>query len=85
MLVLGERRGKNGDFMGRSERNEIVHFACTGDASGQMLPVRITEAYDNSLRGVLEAGFVLPARTPTAAGSAPSAPARRVLPVVAGP
>ena len=85
-LVLGERRGKNGDFMGRSERNEIVHFECAEDAAGQMLPVRITEAYDNSLRGSVAQGFVLPSR-PQALGAsaAPNAPARRSLPVVAGP
>ncbi|MEO7034874.1 MAG: tRNA (N6-isopentenyl adenosine(37)-C2)-methylthiotransferase MiaB [Polyangiaceae bacterium] len=84
-LVLAERRGKDGDFMGRSERNEIVHFVCAEDASGQMLPVRITEAYDNSLRGALEAGFALPARAPVATFALPSPPARRALPVVAGP
>jgi tRNA-2-methylthio-N6-dimethylallyladenosine synthase len=81
-LVLAERHGKNGDFMGRSERNEIVHFAVAGDAIGQMVPVRITEAYNNSLRGQVEAGFSLPARS-----RAPQLNfgARRALPVVAGP
>ena len=83
-LVLGERRGKNGDFMGRSERNEIVHFAFAGDAVGQMVPVRITEAYNNSLRGEVEAGFALAPRR-TALGGPPNAPARRALPVVLGP
>ncbi len=63
--MLVERRGKNGDFMGRSERNEIVHFACTAEAVGQMVPVRIREAYDNSLRGEVELGFVF------ASGAAP--------------
>jgi len=82
--VLVERRGKNGDLMGRSERNEIVHFECAVDAVGQMLPVRIREAYNNSLRGELEPGFVvapaLERRTASAVGSA-----RRMLPVLAGP
>ena len=83
-VVLAERRGKNGDYMGRSERNEIVHFACAGDAVGQMLPVRIREAYNNSLRGDIEPGFE---PGPSAARPNPvaSAPARRTLPVVAGP
>jgi len=69
---------------GRTERNEIVHFACAGDALGQMLPVRIREAYNNSLRADVEPGFVL---APSAArpSPAPAAAARRTLPVVAGP
>ena len=82
--MLGERRGKNGDFMGRSERNEIVHFAFAGDAVGQMVPVRIREAYNNSLRGEVEAGFALVPRR-NAVVAPPNAPARRALPVVAGP
>ncbi len=82
-LVLAERHGKNGDYMGRSERNEIVHFTCQGDPRGLLVPVRIREAYNNSLRGEVEPGFVLPARAERAAVAA--APARRALPVVAGP
>ncbi len=82
--VLGERRGKNGDFMGRSEQNEIVHFAFEGDAVAQMLPVEITEAYDNSVRGVVQAGFALAPRPPLP-GRAPNGPLRRALPVVTGP
>ena len=88
-LVLVERRSKNGDYMGRSERNEIVHFACAGDAVGQMVPVRITEAYNNSLRGELAPGFVLapsaPARAVAVSVQGPTSPARRALPVVSGP
>ena len=79
-LVLGERRGKTGDFLGRSERNEIVHFACAGDATGLLVPVRISEAYNNSLRGQIQAGFVVPpSRSPSVAPAA-----RRALPVLAG-
>lgn len=78
-IVLGERRGKTGDFMGRSERNEIVHFACAGDATGLMVPVRISEAYNNSLRGLMAPGFAVPASRE----KAPVA-ARRALPVLAG-
>ena len=83
-VVLAERRAKTGDFMGRSERNEIVHFLCAADAVGQMVPVRIREAYNNSLRGDIEPGFVL---APSAArpSSPPATKARRALPVVAGP
>ena len=83
-IVLAERRTKNGDFMGRSERNEIVHFLCEADATGHMVPVRIREAYNNSVRGEIAPGFVL---APSAARPSllPSAKARRALPVVAGP
>jgi tRNA-2-methylthio-N6-dimethylallyladenosine synthase len=83
-VVLAERRGKNGDFMGRSERNEIVHFASAADAVGQLVPVRIREAYNNSLRGDVEPGFVLaPAVERRIPG--PASTARRALPVLAGP
>ena len=85
-FVLVERPGKSGDFMGRSERNEIVHFACAGDAVGQLVPVRITEAYNNSLRGEIEPGFVLAPRLDrNPAGTGPLLSKRRALPVVAGP
>ena len=85
-VVLVERRGKNGDFMGRTERNEIVHFACAGEAMAQLVPVRINEAYNNSLRGEVAPGFVLPARVDRAlvAASQPL-PNRRALPVLTGP
>lgn len=87
-LVLAERAGKNGDFMGRSERNEIVHFACAGDAVGQMVPVRISAAYNNSLRGEIESGFLLAPHAAHAAAALPTAAptkARRALPLLAGP
>ncbi len=47
--VLVEGRSKGGELTGRSERNEIVHFACTYDATGEVAPVRIVRAYKNSL------------------------------------
>jgi tRNA-2-methylthio-N6-dimethylallyladenosine synthase len=83
-MVLAERRGKNGDFMGRSEQNEIVHFAFAGDALGQIVPVRISEAYKNSLRGQVEAGFVGISRA-NSGSKLHSHPFRRALPVVTGP
>ena len=82
-LVLVERRSKNGDYMGRSEQNEIVHFAHAGELLGQMVKVRITDGYNNSLRGALEAGFE-PAPGRPRPLSAATPPARRVLPVIAG-
>jgi len=82
-LVLVERRSKNGDYMGRSEQNEIVHFAHAGELIGQMLKVRITDGYNNSLRGTLDAGFEPNQGRPRPVNAA-APPARRVLPVIAG-
>jgi tRNA A37 methylthiotransferase MiaB len=48
--VLIEGRGRGESYTGRTERNEIVHVACHGDPTGELLDVRITEAYNNSLR-----------------------------------
>jgi hypothetical protein len=83
--VLVERRGKNGDYMGRTEHNEIVHFACSVDVIGSLVPTLITAGYNNSLRGELASDFdvsaVRPRSTPERAVSAPS---RRALPVLAG-
>ena len=80
--ILCERRAKNGDYMGRTEQNEIVHFAFEREVIGEMVPVQIRQAYDNSLRGVVESDFVPPAR---ARASQPEAPQkRRNLPVIAG-
>jgi tRNA-2-methylthio-N6-dimethylallyladenosine synthase len=84
--VLVERRSKNGDFMGRSEQNEIVHFAFGSDVIGHLVPVRIREAYNNSLRAeVLDTFDVSRGRPHVASAPTQSAPARRALPVVAGP
>jgi tRNA-2-methylthio-N6-dimethylallyladenosine synthase len=87
--VLVERRSKNGDFMGRSEQNEIVHFACESDVTACLVSVRVTEAYNNSLRGVVADGFDVNAGRPRVAfapaPNMPLVPARRALPVVAGP
>jgi tRNA-2-methylthio-N6-dimethylallyladenosine synthase len=49
--VLVEGHGPDGRFTGRTERNEIVHFDCSGDPTGQMLAVRIRGAYQHSLEG----------------------------------
>ncbi len=39
---------------GRTENNRVVNFPATQAMIGQLLPVRITEALPNSLRGVIE-------------------------------
>ncbi|HEX3774114.1 MAG TPA: tRNA (N6-isopentenyl adenosine(37)-C2)-methylthiotransferase MiaB [Polyangiaceae bacterium] len=82
--VLVERRGKNGDYMGRSEQNEIVHFAAAADVIGWMVPVRISEAYNNSLRGQIAEDFDPSRERPRVlfAAEAQTKPIRRSLPVV---
>jgi tRNA-2-methylthio-N6-dimethylallyladenosine synthase len=59
-MILVERpsRKSPAQLSGRTENNRVVNF--DGDASliGQFVPVRITEALPNSLRGVLEASAV---------------------------
>jgi tRNA-2-methylthio-N6-dimethylallyladenosine synthase len=49
--VLVEGPSKGDRFTGRSERNEIVHFASATDPTGHVVPVRIVAAFKNSLAG----------------------------------
>jgi tRNA-2-methylthio-N6-dimethylallyladenosine synthase len=58
VTVLVEGRGKNGAFGGRSERNEIVHFHCEHELTGELAPVVVTRAFKNSLGAELEAGWL---------------------------
>jgi tRNA-2-methylthio-N6-dimethylallyladenosine synthase len=51
--VLVEGRSKGGHFSGRAERNEIVHFDSTTDPTGDIVAVRVTEAFRHSLGGEL--------------------------------
>ncbi|MDQ6974903.1 MAG: tRNA (N6-isopentenyl adenosine(37)-C2)-methylthiotransferase MiaB [Mariprofundaceae bacterium] len=52
--VLVERESRNtGDMQGRTPDYRIVHFAGQKRQIGQVMPVRITEAYGQSLRGEL--------------------------------
>jgi tRNA-2-methylthio-N6-dimethylallyladenosine synthase len=51
--VLVEGRGDGGAYTGRSERNEIVHFGCSGDPVGEVVLVRIERALKHSLVGSL--------------------------------
>ncbi len=51
-VLIESRSPRGGTVMGRSEHNQIVHVA--GDplpAEGSLVPVRITEVLDNTLRG----------------------------------
>jgi tRNA-2-methylthio-N6-dimethylallyladenosine synthase len=53
VTVLVEGRGKAGQWGGRSERNEIVHFASDFELTGRLVKVRVQSANKNSLLGEL--------------------------------
>jgi tRNA-2-methylthio-N6-dimethylallyladenosine synthase len=84
--VLVEGPEAAGTYTGRTERNEIVHFTSPADCVGQLVAVRITQAFRHSLGGQ----SVRTSRAPSVAGGASSAIAggprglvrRRHLPVV---
>jgi tRNA-2-methylthio-N6-dimethylallyladenosine synthase len=56
--VVAEGKSKSGGYTGRTERNEIVHFGCADDPTGQLVEVRIERALKHSL----VAGLVDPVR-----------------------
>ena len=59
--VLVESRSPDGAYMGRTERNEIVHLPCRRDVTGQLLEIKIRAAFKNSLAGeVLDPELTLP-------------------------
>jgi tRNA-2-methylthio-N6-dimethylallyladenosine synthase len=51
VLVEGPSRKDANELMGRTECNRIVNFAGPARLVGQMIDVRITQAYPHSLRG----------------------------------
>ncbi len=51
VLVEGNARKDATELMGRTECNRIVNFAGNSRLIGQMIDVRITQAYPHSLRG----------------------------------
>jgi tRNA-2-methylthio-N6-dimethylallyladenosine synthase len=53
VLVEGPSRKDASELMGRTENNRIVNFAGQPRLIGQMVDMRITQAYPNSLRGEL--------------------------------
>jgi len=82
VAVLTEGAGERAGFTGRTARNEIVHFGASDDPTGDVVSVRITEAFKNSLAGVLTD----PARAAPLVRTGPIAtpsPAPRALPVLA--
>jgi tRNA-2-methylthio-N6-dimethylallyladenosine synthase len=76
--VLVEGPGRTSGYTGRSGQNEIVHFESASDLTGELVPVRITRAFKNSLAGELDVTFVPPAPN---ASARPRVPERRALPV----
>lgn len=51
--VLVEGVSRTGAYSGRTERNEIVHFGCSEDPSGELLDVTVERALKHSLVGSL--------------------------------
>lgn len=49
--VIVEGTSKSGGYTGRTERNEIVHFGCKTDPTGELLQLRIERALRHSLVG----------------------------------
>jgi tRNA-2-methylthio-N6-dimethylallyladenosine synthase len=79
--VLVEGRSKSGAFTGRSERNEIVHFGCVGDPTGEMVEVRIERALKHSLLAeMLEPGRRQERPAPPVAAEAEPAALQRTGP-----
>lgn len=71
--VLVEGRGKAEQWGGRSERNEIVHFASPYELTGRLVRVRILRANKNSLLGELAQAVDGLALAEPIAGAAPLA------------
>ncbi len=54
ILVHGVSKKNTSELAGRTENNRVVNFDPEGqDLTGKIIPVKITQAYNNSLRGEL--------------------------------
>jgi tRNA-2-methylthio-N6-dimethylallyladenosine synthase len=51
VLVEGPSKRNPAELQGRTENNRIVHLSAPARLIGQLVPVRITNAYPHSLRG----------------------------------
>ena len=51
VLVVGPAKKNSQQMSGRTENNRVVNFLGEGDLIGKIVPVHITEALTNSLRG----------------------------------
>ncbi len=58
VLIEGPSKHPKGFVMGRARDNRIVHFEGSPDEVGREVAVRITEGYQNSLRGEREENHV---------------------------
>ncbi len=56
VLVEGPSRRDASELTGRTENNRIVNFSAPPRLIGQIVKVRITDVYTNSLRGQLQTG-----------------------------
>jgi len=82
--VLVEGPGKTRGYTGRSGRNEIVHLDCPFDITGEIVPVRISRAFKNSLGAELAPGWLDSEAARKRRQAPPTyAPERRALPIVA--
>jgi tRNA-2-methylthio-N6-dimethylallyladenosine synthase len=81
--VLVEGRGEGQGYTGRTDRNAIVHFGCKEDPTGELVDVRITEAFKNSLAGMLtDSQRAAPIERAATTVAAAKESGRRALPVV---
>lgn len=53
ILVVGPSKKDPHELSGRTENNRVVNFKGTPDLIGQLIPIKITAALTNSLRGEL--------------------------------
>jgi len=56
VLVEGTSRKDPSEYSGKTENNRTVNFKADKDVIGQMLDIKITQAFPNSLRGELSFG-----------------------------
>ncbi len=53
LQVLVEKKNEQGKLYGRSTQNKSVHFLGSENLIGQTVPVKITQAFPNNMRGEL--------------------------------
>ncbi len=78
--VLVEGTGKNGNYTGRTDQHDIVHFGSRAQRTGQLVDVVIARAFNNSLEGRdADPAWVAPL---SGGRGTPAAEPRRSLPVL---
>jgi len=53
VLIEGESR-KGGQKTGKTDTNKIVNFQCDKSSAGELVMIRIRQAFINSFRGEIE-------------------------------